>query len=117
MGLHMTHRWLSILVSVLAAGAAVAGTCPPIEGLDDDLLVPGRVLLLGEMHGTEESPAHIDFAIEDCRCDYKGQTSTGIYYWKDDSFVIAAPRPGSGRPPRFNERNGEMMELKRLPED
>jgi uncharacterized protein (TIGR03067 family) len=65
----------------------------------------------------EKDPAQIDFAIEDCLCSHKGKTSTGIYYWEDDSLIIAAPQPGSPRPGRFNTRNGQMMELKKLPEE
>ena len=38
--------------------AAVAAPCEPIEGLEP-LLKPGRILMLGELHGTEESPAFI----------------------------------------------------------
>jgi len=62
----------------------------------------------------DEDPAHFDFVIEDCRCELKGQTSTGIYYWKDDALVISAPRPGSRRPMRFNDRSGDMMRLEKM---
>ena len=45
-----------ILMTTLFAAAAVTTPCPPIEGLEP-LLAPGKILLLGELHGTEESPA------------------------------------------------------------
>ncbi len=64
----------------------------------------------------QESPAHIDFKIEDCRCDFKGMTSRGIYYWDDDSLVISARQPGSERPTRFVKTSGDMMRLRRAVE-
>ena len=51
----------SILFSlVLAASPVLAETppCRPIGGLDK-VLEPGKILLLGEMHGTAESPAFV----------------------------------------------------------
>jgi hypothetical protein len=45
---------LLLLLAALALSPA-HGECRTIEGLDA-LLEPGRVLLLGEMHGTEQSP-------------------------------------------------------------
>ena len=51
---------------------------------------------------------------KDCLCQLKGQTSTGIYYWKDDALVISAPRPGARRPTRFNDRSGDMMRLEKM---
>jgi uncharacterized protein (TIGR03067 family) len=69
----------------------------------------GRIVLR-----PDEDPAQIDFAIDDCRCSYKGMTSNGIYYWDDDSLVIAAPQPGSQRPKKFVERSGQMMRLRKL---
>lgn len=71
----------------------------------------GRILLR-----PDEAPAQIDFAIDDCQCSFKGMTSDGIYYWEGETLVIAAPRPGSPRPARFNEMSGEMMRLRRLAE-
>ncbi|MCP3978065.1 MAG: hypothetical protein GY716_01870, partial [bacterium] len=48
-----------LLLSIaLAAVPAAAADCPPIAGLEP-LLQPGRVLLLGEIHGTGESPAFV----------------------------------------------------------
>jgi uncharacterized protein (TIGR03067 family) len=58
-----------------------------------------------------DGPAQIDFAIEECRCSYKGMTSEAIYRWDGDSLVVAAPRPGAPRPPRFVEMSGQMMRL------
>jgi len=54
----MTRRAsLMLLASLLtAAPGAFAEACPAIAG-SDELLVAGGVVLLGEMHGTEESPA------------------------------------------------------------
>ena len=78
------------------------------EGGTDDWY-KGQVVLR-----PDEDPAHFDFVIEDCRCELKGQTSSGIYYWKDDSLVISAPRPGRQRPLRFNDRSGDMMQLEKI---
>lgn len=47
---------LALLLSAGAAGAAPA--CTPVPGLAP-LLAPGTVLLVGEMHGTEEAPAFV----------------------------------------------------------
>jgi len=58
-----------------------------------------------------EGPAEIDFAIEDCRCSYKGMTSKGIYFWDGESIVVSAPTPGNPRPQRFVESSGQMMRL------
>jgi uncharacterized protein (TIGR03067 family) len=46
---------LVLATSVMASGP---GPCKPIEGLGP-LLAPGTILLLGEIHGTEESPAFV----------------------------------------------------------
>jgi uncharacterized protein (TIGR03067 family) len=62
----------------------------------------------------DAQPAQINFLIEDCRCPYKGQASTGIYYWDGEAIVIAAPQPGIKRPDRFVERSGQMIRLKRV---
>lgn len=62
----------------------------------------------------DREPAQIDFAIDDCRCSYKGMTSEAIYHWDGESLVISAPRPGSPRPPRFVESSGQMMLLQHL---
>ena len=49
-------RW-SLALALGAFGVALASEpCRPIEGIQP-LLNPGRVLLLGELHGTVESPA------------------------------------------------------------
>ncbi len=66
--------WKVLLPALLFLGGACAATrpgreetrpageaCPEVEGLDP-LLVPGAVLLLGEMHGTAESPAFAEAA-------------------------------------------------------
>ena len=44
-----------ILIPALVTGMTAAGPCPPIQRLEP-LLAPGRILLLGELHGTRESP-------------------------------------------------------------
>ena len=61
----MTHLTSVVLVvAALASGAepaaaqAAAAACPPTPGLQP-LLVAGKVVLIGEMHGTEESPAFV----------------------------------------------------------
>ncbi len=38
--------------------AFAAEPCAPIDGMEP-LLKPGRILLLGELHGTQESPAFV----------------------------------------------------------
>ena len=60
----------------------------------------------------DTSPAQIDFTIEDCFCEYKGETSSGIFYEDDGTIVIAAPRPGAPRPTRFNPQLGDMLRLR-----
>ncbi len=59
------------------------------------------------------TPAQIDFEIEECRCSFEGMTSEGIFYWDEDSIVIAAPQPGTLRPRSFFRSSGQMMELVR----
>ena len=44
------------VVCLLACATPASSGCEPIEGIQA-LLAPGRVLLLGELHGTVESPA------------------------------------------------------------
>jgi len=55
----------------------------------------------------------MDFAIDDCRCAYKGMTSEAIFMWDGELLVISAPQPGSRRPQRFVESSGQMMRLLR----
>lgn len=43
---------------ILAVSAETPPSCRPIGGLDE-VLKPGKILLLGEMHGTAESPAFV----------------------------------------------------------
>jgi len=51
------HRLVAIVVVLLVPGLVVAGdACEPVEGLAERI-VPGRIFLLGEMHGTQQSPA------------------------------------------------------------
>ena len=52
------RSWIGTVVFCLAAGGAVAAPCPSIDGLDP-LIEPGRILLLGEIHGTVESPGFV----------------------------------------------------------
>jgi uncharacterized protein (TIGR03067 family) len=59
-------------------------------------------------------PAEIDFMIEDCRCNYRGMTSQGIFRLDGESIILAAPRPGSTRPEAFNPNDGRIVELKRV---
>ena len=68
----------------------------------------GRVVMR-----SDASPAQFDFVIEDCRCGFKGMTSAGISYWRDDSIVIAAEEPGKPRPSGFGRSSGQVMELVR----
>lgn len=53
----MSIRALVSLI-VLAGAPARALECEPTPGLDP-LLVPGRFVLLGELHGTREMPAAV----------------------------------------------------------
>lgn len=58
--------WLcaaGILAAGTGSGAAEpAATCSSIEGIDS-LLAAGRIVLVGEMHGTEQSPAFVADAV------------------------------------------------------
>ena len=49
-------RWLLPLVLATSVLASDSESCQPIDGIGT-LLEPGTILLLGEIHGTEESPA------------------------------------------------------------
>ena len=60
---------------------------------------------------TDQDPAWIDFAIEDCNCSFIGSASTGIFEWDGDSLVISAPTPDDPRPQRIVESAGETMRL------
>jgi hypothetical protein len=63
---------------------------------------------------SDTSPAQVDFTIEDCECNYKGMTSTGIYYQEDaGAIVFAGPAPGEPRPKAFTEPN-EMWRMRPL---
>jgi uncharacterized protein (TIGR03067 family) len=52
----MSSTWWTILLLALPGALPAAEPCRPIDGIQS-LLQPGRVLLLGEIHGTVESPA------------------------------------------------------------
>ena len=49
---------LALALLLSATGPAAASECPAVPGLDP-LLEPGTVLLLGEIHGTEQAPAFV----------------------------------------------------------
>src|ERR1051326_1106924 len=67
------NRWIGLALLLLASGVLPAAACDPVDGLGP-LLEPGSVLLLGEMHGTEESPAFVDRAA--CLAHKAGQPVT-----------------------------------------
>jgi uncharacterized iron-regulated protein len=48
---------LAFLLAFLAGPVLARGACKSIDGLEE-LLKPGRVFLLGELHGTEQSPSY-----------------------------------------------------------
>ena len=48
----------AVLAVVSARAFAQGPACPPIAGIDS-VLVPGRVTIFGEMHGTRQSPAFV----------------------------------------------------------
>ena len=56
----MLRYLLPLVLATSAVMASDSGPCKPIDGIEP-LLTPGTTLLLGEIHGTEESPA---FALE-----------------------------------------------------
>ena len=62
----------------------------------------------------DTDPGQIDFLIENCRCNYRGMTSRGIFRLDGESIVLAAPTPGSSRPETLNPNDGRMVELKRI---
>ncbi|MEZ5332585.1 MAG: hypothetical protein R2991_11155 [Thermoanaerobaculia bacterium] len=51
-------RFLIALAPALVVPLTARGDCAGVPGADA-LLVPGRVVMLGEMHGTQESPAFV----------------------------------------------------------
>ncbi len=62
----------------------------------------------------DASPPEIDSHIQECRCEFRGETSKGIYRWDGDSNILSAPRPGSPRPAVFNLSSGEVVRLERI---
>lgn len=61
---------------------------------------------------TDTEPARLDFVIEKCECGFKGQTSTGIFYWDGKTIMVSAPAPGDDRPREFDKSSGSMFRLK-----
>ena len=55
-GRAMRGAWLALWLALAAASAGETQPCRPIAGLEP-WLRPGAVLLLGEIHGTAQSPA------------------------------------------------------------
>jgi hypothetical protein len=49
---------VAVTIASIPRAAAGSGPCNRVEGADA-LLAPGKVVLLGEQHGTEESPAFV----------------------------------------------------------
>ena len=64
----------------------------------------------------DEQPSEIDFLIEDCVCGYKGESSDAIYRWDAGTVALVTPRPSNPRPTFFNERRGEVVQLRRITE-
>jgi uncharacterized protein (TIGR03067 family) len=66
----------------------------------------------------DEEPAQIDFVIEECPgCSFKGQASTGIFYFDGETPVVVAPPPGEARPKDFKTVEGEPRPVMRLKSD
>jgi hypothetical protein len=80
---------LSLLPSVLvAAQAAPPRACRAIRGIEP-LLKPGAVVLLGEMHGTNESPAFVVDTV--CHALQAGlQVSVGLEIPREEETRVAA---------------------------
>lgn len=62
----LIHRPVIVLAGLVVVSAAylqaaeppsAGASCDPVPGLTADLLVPGTVLVLGEIHGTTQAPA------------------------------------------------------------
>lgn len=89
-----------ILAALLAVAAGTAEipplSCPEIQGLDP-LLRPGQVLLLGEMHGTVQSPAFVADAA--CRALHLGRPVTvALEIPREEEPRFAAFLASEGKP-------------------
>ncbi len=66
---------------------------------------------------TDEEPAQLDFVIEECAdCRFKGQTSTGIFYFDGETIVVSAPPPGEARPKDFEKTNDPRVVMRLEPD-
>jgi hypothetical protein len=82
-----------------AAGSApaAAASCDAVAGLSPELLAPGTVLLLGEIHGTAEAPAFVaDLACAAARAGRK--VLVGLEVPREEAPRIAAFLAGAGGP-------------------
>lgn len=90
-----------ILVAALLAVPALAAEMPPlscraVEGLDS-LLRPGQVLLLGEMHGTTQSPGFVADAA--CRALHLGRSVTvALEIPREEELRFTAFLASDGKP-------------------
>jgi len=53
-----TRAWLVVFVLAFASSAPAAQECEPVSGAER-VVRPGAVILLGEIHGTEQAPAAV----------------------------------------------------------
>ena len=76
-----------IVVAFVAGTASAAPRCRPIAGVDQ-LFAPGRIVLVGEVHGTREIPR-----LFVCHAAANGyQVAVGIEYRPDEGESSARSR-------------------------
>lgn len=111
------------MISLLAAAALLTAppACAPLPGSDALLARPERILVVGETHGTTETPAV--FLALVCEAAAQGPVTVGLEMPESDrgllDYVMAAPDEAAARrylrggdfgdPRRDDGRNSEAM--------
>lgn len=54
----MLEKWIAAILTIWSC-ASTPALCPPVPEALTDLFKPGYIILIGEIHGTQEMPEYV----------------------------------------------------------
>ena len=72
----------------------------------------------GRFHIEPGDPGWLDLAVEECDCDFSGETIAALYQLRGISLTLATAGPGEARPTSLSPTEGgaRLFELRRVGE-